>query len=37
MYKVEVVSFWWLEAKYVSFPFGYHIWWQQTFVRLGIG
>jgi len=37
MDKAQVLSFGWLKAKYVSFPFGYHMWWQQPFVCLGFG
>ena len=35
--KVKMCSLCWLKAKNVCFPFGYHLWWQQPLVCLGIG
>jgi len=36
MEKVKITSLSWLKAKNVCFPFGYHMWWQQPLVCLGI-
>ena len=35
--KVKINSLTWLKAKNVCFIFGYHMWWQQLLVCLGIG
>lgn len=35
--KVKLFSLRWLKAKNVSFPFGFHLWWQQPLACLGIG
>jgi len=35
--KVKLTSLRWMKAKNVSFPFGYHMWWQHPLVCLGIG
>jgi len=35
--RVKITSLNWLKAKNVCFSFGYHSWWQQHFVCLGIG
>jgi len=37
MEKVKITSLTWLKVKNVCFPFGYHMWWQQRLVCLGIG
>jgi len=34
--KVKITSLRWLKAKNVCFPFGYHMWWQHSFICLGI-
>ena len=35
--KVKITTLNWLKAKNVCFSFGYHMWWQQPLVCLGIG
>lgn len=35
--NVKVTSLNWLKAKNICFTFGYHLWWQQLLVSLGIG
>ena len=35
--KVKITSLPWLKSKVVCFPFGYHMWWLQPLVCLGIG
>jgi len=37
MEKVKITTLSWLKAKTVCFPFGYHMWWQQPLICLGIG
>jgi len=37
MEKVKITTLSWLKAKNVCFPFGYHMWWQQPLICLGIG
>jgi len=37
MKTVKITSLQWLKAKVVCFPFGYHMWWQQPLICLGIG
>jgi len=34
--KTKSLSFLWLKAKFVSFPFNYHSWWLGPFTMLGI-
>jgi len=33
--KIKLLTYWWLKAKFVTFPFDFHSWWLYPIMCLG--